>query len=401
MSDTRPSSQELSALEDAFARGDTKAAAALADELSTKYPKATPGPVAKARLKAAAGDAKGAIKDLEKLADQDKTSGLARAYLGSLLSATGEHKKAIAQLEAALKKPDGDVPAAHHSLGVSLLQTGKYKEAMTHLGKAADAMPTSAPTFFWFGQGCEIAKDYANAARAYVECVKNDPRYPGAFAALVRCHALQGNLDLAASTVEEGLKHNPGDPDLMRFRVQVAFDRNDHAAAQRALLAIPEAERDIDDLHNLVMLALQAEDAAGAEPHARLAVKKAPDDWRAHWLLGLALEGKQPPPRREVIEAYENAIARGDPQGEAGTRLGLVLLQGDDANPDLAAEVLEEARARNPEHAGLLLHLALARANQGERDQAKELASAVTASANATASEREQAERLLEALASA
>jgi Flp pilus assembly protein TadD len=261
-------------------------------------------------------------------------------------------------------------------------------------------MPTSAPTFFYFGQGCEIAKDYKNAERAYVQCVRIEPRYPGAFAALVRCHALQGHLDLAQSTVEEGLKHNPGDPELMRFRVQVAFDQNDHQRARAALLEIPEAQRDVDDLHNLVMLALEAENAAEAEPHARLAVKRAPDDWRAHWLLGLSLEGKEPMPRKDVIQAYEAAIARGDPQGEAATRLGLVLLQGDQADPDLAVEVLEDARARNPNHAGLLLHLALARANLGDRDQAKALADEVSAHANATAAEREQAERLREALSS-
>lgn len=400
MSDTRPSSQELSALDDAFARGDTETAERLANELAKKYPGDVHAPVAKARLRGAGGDVKGAIADLQKLASADQNGGLARAYLGSLLSATGQHDKAIPELEAALGKPGGDVPAAHHSLGVSLLVSGKTKEAMRHLAKAADAMPTSAPTLFYLGQGAELAKEYEHAARAYVQCVTSDPAYPGAFAALVRCYALQGKLDLAESTVEEGLKHNPGDPELMRFRVQVAFDQNDHDKAKKALLAIPEAKRDVDDLHNLVMLALEAENASEAEPHARLAVKKAPNDWRAHWLLGLSLEGKEPMPRKEVIEAYEAAIARGDPQGEAGTRLGLVLLQGDDADPDLAAEVLEDARARNPSHAGLLLHLALARANLGDRDQAKALADEVSASANATAAEREQADRLREALSS-
>lgn len=400
MSETRPSSQELSALEDAFARGDTVAARKLADELAKKYPQDPHGLVAKARLKGADGDVPGALQDLEKLAAADESGGLARAYLGSLLSLTGQHDKAIPALEAALAKPGGDVPAARHSLGVSLLATGRTKEAMPHLAKAADAMPTSASTLFHLGQGAELLQEYEHAARAYVQCVRSDPAYPGAFAALVRCYALTGKLDLAASSVEEGLRHNPGDPELMRFRVQVAFDQNDHKRAREALLAIPEGQRDVDDLHNLVMLALEAENPAEAEPHARLAVKKAPDDWRAHWLLGLSLEGKEPMPRREVIEAYEAAIARGDPQGEAGTRLGLVLLQGDEADPDLAAEVLEDARARNPNHAGLLLHLALARANLGDRDQAAKLADEVRGHANATEMEREQAARLKEALSS-
>ncbi len=400
MSETRPSSAELTALEDAFGRGDVALAAKLAGELTTRYPADVRGPVAKARLKAADGDVTSAIEELSAISQKHKDSGHARAYLGALLSATGAHDKAIAELERALKTSDGDVPAAHHSLGVSLLVNGRYKEAMDHLGKAADAMPSSAPTFFYFGQGCEIAKDYKNAERAYVQCVQIEPRYPSAFASLVRVHALQGHLELAESTVKEGLKHNPDDPELLRFGVQVAFDQGDHAKAKKALLAIPERDRDVDDLHNLVMLALEAEDAGEAEKHGRAAVKRDPNDWRSHWLLGLALEGKQPLPRKAVIDAYEAAIARGDPQGEAGTRLGLVLLQGDGADPDLAAEVLEDARKRNPEHAGLLLHLALARANQGEAEQAKELAAAVVKHANATEAEKEQADKLLAAIAS-
>lgn len=400
MSEHRPSTEELSSLDDAFARADIPAALKLADELIARYPGDVHGPVAKARLTAAGGDVTTAVKALEALAQEHKDTGLARAYLGALLTATGDHGKAIEALEAALKKPGGDVPAAHHSLGVSLLVTGRHKEAMAHLGQAADAMPSSAPTFFYFGQGCELAKDWANAERAYVQCVQIEPRYPNAFTSLVRVHALQGHLDLAASTVEEGLKHNPGDPDLMRFRVQVAFDQGELGKAKDALLAIPQAQRDVDDLHNLVMLALQDNDATTAERHAREATQKAPDDWRAWWLLGLALEGKEPMPRNDVIDAYEAAIEHGDPAAEAGTRLGLILMQGEQADPDLAAEVLEDARQRNPKHAGLLLHLALARANQGERDQAKALAEEVSVHAEASEGEKEQAAKLLEALSS-
>src|SRR5690606_13575701 len=108
--------EELSALEDAFGRGDIAAAGKLADALVQRHPSDASGHVAKARLKAAAGDVAGAIKDLQKLADKDGQSGHARAYLGALLTATGDHKRAIELLEDALQKPDGDVPAAHHSL---------------------------------------------------------------------------------------------------------------------------------------------------------------------------------------------------------------------------------------------------------------------------------------------
>lgn len=397
---TAPAQDELDQIEEAFERGDAAAASSLVDRLEGEHPGELHVAVARARLVAASGQVDEAITRLEALAKKHKASGLPRAYKGALLSSVGQHKKAVSEIEAARKKEGGEVPAALHGLGISLLSLGRVKEAVPVLKQAAEAMPRSASTLFHLGQAFEAAGDRDNAQLAYARCVEVEPRYEGAFASLVRVQALAGNFDLAQSTVAEGLKHNPDDVELMRFRVQVCFDQNDMAGAKRALLAIPEERRDVEDLANLGLLEVQEGNAAEAEGYARQAVAKDGDDWRPYWLLGLALEGKEPFPRDEVIEAYEEAIARGDPAAEAGTRLGLVLLSGDEAIPDIAAAVLEDARDRNPEHPGTTLHLALARANQGEREEALLLATAVLESTRAGEQERAQAERLLEALTS-
>jgi tetratricopeptide (TPR) repeat protein len=397
---TKPAQEELEQLEEAFAEGDEARARSLVASLYKAHGDDVRVAVAQARLLAADGQVPKAIARLEALAKTHKQSGLPRAYKGALLSFVGEHKKAVSEIEAARKKPGGEVPAALHGLGVSLLALGRAKDALPVLQQAASAMPRSASTLFSLGQGFEAVGDLKNAQLAYVRCVDAEPRYEGAFASLVRVHALAGDLELAQSTVREGLKHNPDDVELMRFGVQVCFDKNDPAAARRALLVIPEARRDLDDLANLALLFVQAGESDEAERYARQAVAHSSEDWRPYWLLGLALEGKDPFPRAAVIEAYEQALVRGDPAGEAGTRLGLVLLSGDEAMPDIAAEILEDARGRNPEHAGAILHLAFARANQGQRDEAKALAAEVLQSPRAGEQERAQAQRLLEALGS-
>ncbi len=383
----------LDELERAFDDADLDAIQASLKSLEASHPDDILVQVGRARLTAAQGDPEGAQETLAKLANQKgRGAPVARAYYGALLSAAGEHKKAVSQIQTALQD-GGDVPAARHGIGVSLLTQGDYKAALPHLQKAAEAMPGSAITFYYLGQGFELARDFARAGLAYANCIKNEPTFPDAFESLVRSNALAGDLEAAARAVDEGLKHRPGDLALLRLRVTVRGDLGDLAGAETALLDIPPDQRNAEDLCNLALLALQRGAPADAEGHARAAVNSDTAYWRGHHLLGAALEGLGKP--GDARAAYDAAIQAGDPGGEASARLGWLALTADPPDPPGAEKILAAALARVPDHPALQWHLALAKKEQGDAAGAQQYAKMVLNNPHAADAERQEAQRLL------
>jgi predicted Zn-dependent protease len=219
---SRPSEEQLAELEQHLAHADLDAARALLAELFNKYPESVALKVVRARLAAYDGDAGGAIAGLEKLAaTDDPDAPTARAYYGAMLQAIGQHERAIGELEAALAA-GADVPAARFALGVSLMYAERAADAVGHLDAAAQQMPASPSVWFWLGEASEAAGDLERATEAYARCAVAEPRYDGAFVALARVHAARGDVDMARSTVEEGLVHNPGDPALLALQTELS-----------------------------------------------------------------------------------------------------------------------------------------------------------------------------------
>jgi predicted Zn-dependent protease len=392
---------EIRAFDEAFARGDVAEAQQVAARLRSHAPDSLVTRVVDARLEAVLGDPKSALKRLEKLVRKNPKSALPRAYYGSLLVGLGQPLKAISQLKMALKNEAGDVPAAHHAMGVALFVARRFEESISHLEVAERGLPESASTSFYLGQSHEAAGRAAEAARAYGRCCDIEPRYIDAWAGLVRLKAVAGDLDAASEAIDEGLARNPGDPTLMRLRVQVSFDRGDGAAAKEALCAIDPEQRSVEDWCNLGVLALHAGDWSEAERYAAAGVETEHHAWWPRHLLALALEGSGAS-REAVIAAYERALDRGDPRGESGTRLGFVLLTGEEEEQDAekAIAVLELAAERNGGAPGTLLNLAIASENTGDVVRAQNLAAAAADHPEVKDSERAQAQRILEALSS-
>lgn len=391
-----PEPQEQ-AFDEALARGDLDAAESAlavlerdhADDLGTR--------VARARIDAARGDVAGARAALEALVNQHPKAGLPRAYLGSILIALGETMKGMTHLKTAFANEGGDVPAAHHAMGAALLKAGRVEEAVQHLERAADGMAESSATFFYLGQAAELLGEPAKAEAAYLRCVDVEPRFAEAWASLVRVRAMTGRLDEAKQAVDAGLEANPADPQLVRFRVQVAFDRGDLSEAKRALEDIPEDERGVEDLGNLALIALGDQRFDDALAFADHAAKRDGAHWQPPYLKGLALEGKGAP-RADVVAAYEQAVEAGDPHGEAGTRLGYLLIASDAPDAERAVDVLSAAAQRNGRAPGTLLNLALAYAKLGRSDNAKGLADEVMKSPRAREHDKAEAEKLRSAL---
>jgi tetratricopeptide (TPR) repeat protein len=391
---------DLERFDSAFAIGDIETAKKIAESMQSADPEAVMTRVVLARLEAVEGDPKAALDTLEALVGEHPKDPLPRAYFGSLLVGLGEPMKAISQLKIALDG-GGDVPAAHHAMGVAMLVAGRLDEAHKHLSDAVERMPESAPSHFFLGQVYEAQGEVEPAGQQYARSVEIEPRYVDGWVGRARLKAMFGRLDLAKEAIDEGLEHNPGDGTLMRLRVQAAVDSGDVEGAQKALDDIPEEERIAEDWCNMAVLELQASRWEAALSYAKRGAETDAEHWWPPYLEGLAQEGEGAE-REVVIAAYERAIDLGDAFGEAGTRLGFLLLTGEpeERDPPRAVATLEQAAERNGGAPGTLLNLSIACENAGDNVRAQELASEVAKHPHARPGEVEQAEKILDALKS-
>lgn len=390
---------EVSTFDHAFARGDVATARAAAERLRAEAPDAVETHVLAARLEAADGEAGAALKKLARLVKKNPKSGMARAYYGSLLVLTGSAGKAIGQLKMALAADGGVVPSTYHALGLAMFEAKRYADACEHLYDALAALPSSASSAFWLGQSHEALGQVPAAARAYARCVDIEPAHADAWIGLARLRAHAGDIAGAAEVADRALADNPDDVDLLRLRVQAAFDLGDDAAVRDHLARIPDDARSVEDWCNLAVFSLRVVHWDEAERCARAGVALDGEAWWPRHLLALALEGRKAA-RADIVAAWEAALETGDPSGHSGTAYGFFLLTGDDEEraPESAVAVLEEAAEKNGGAAGTMLNLALAWENVGEAARAQNIAAVVADHPRAGERERAQANRILEAL---
>jgi len=382
----------LSRLDSAFDTADLAAAATLVAELETSHAASIPVQVARARLTAAQGDVSGAQRRLSALVESHPAEGLPRAYLGAVLVSQNAHQEALEHLERALKT-GGDVPAARQALGMALLETGKLETSLPHLQKAVTDMPTSWMAWFYLGICLGDMGRWDVAGAALAKSLTLRPNNPDAYEALARVQVEQKKIDDALATLDDGLRIMAGSENLLRLKVQIFADFGRLEDAEATLKKLPAQSRNAEDFCILATLEMNKGRWKEALKLAQAAVDVDEASPRAFFSLGLALEGQQPLDRPSAMDAYRACIQHGDPTGEAGTRLGYMLLE-DEQTDDAIAE-LEGARDRNGGAPGTLLNLAIAYLKSDRKSPAGELAATVLEHPLSTPGMREQAGRIV------
>jgi Flp pilus assembly protein TadD len=183
----------------------------------------------------------------------------------------------------------------------------------------------------------------------------------------------------------------------LRAHVELALARGRADDAARLLFAMPEAARDVDDWTNISSLLADQGKGHDALMAAKRGMELSPRSARAAFAFGRALDllGAS---FVLVRTAYEHAVALGDDEGRAGTRLGYLLLTRDDVDPNVAVTILDGA-VKKTDAPGAKLNLALASWKSGDTTRAQTLAGDVLRSTKAAPSERSQAQKILQKLA--
>jgi tetratricopeptide (TPR) repeat protein len=109
-------------------------------------------------------------------------------------------------------------------LGLTHKEAGDYADAIQAWTYAAQQDPTSYIAFYDLGDLYQnFDKNYPLAEENYLKVVSLSPTYVDAYRSLFTLYRYQYKVgtSAAANIVAEGLKNNPGNPDLLQLQAQL------------------------------------------------------------------------------------------------------------------------------------------------------------------------------------
>jgi tetratricopeptide (TPR) repeat protein len=184
----------------------------------------------------------------------------------ALAQIPGRLPDAVAQFEAALRlRPDYE--AAHFNLGVALLHSGRFEEALAHL-KEADSARHQDNVHLYLGEALAGLHRHSEAAAEYSLHVRLEPSDGRAWYGLGNALIAQGRLPEAASAFATAVRIVPENPELA-FALGDALaelKRYPEAAAayRQGLARAPDRVEAHNNLGNVLVLSGQF-GAAAAE----------------------------------------------------------------------------------------------------------------------------------------
>ena len=114
------------------------------------------------------------------------------AFLGSSLIEVGRFADAIPHLQAAIRL-DGRSAPAHNDLGTALMEQGQLADALAEFQRAIAITPTDENMFFNLGNALTRASRFSEAAGAYQRAITINPDFPDA-ANLAPLHVYEWRL---------------------------------------------------------------------------------------------------------------------------------------------------------------------------------------------------------------
>lgn len=285
------------------------------------------------------------------------------------LQAQGDAAACRVALERAfVLRPDDGATAL--DLGTVQLQAGDIDAAMTSLRTAMQRMPQEPRAAFRYGTAAFQKGDFALAVEGFHAAAQRDPAWMQAWNNLAAAHGRLQDYPPAIAAAREALRLAPGEASAHQALAALLSNLFDRQAlqeglqcAQRALEIAP----DFAEAHrNASILSRKLGDTASAEAHARRAVQLAPHDIDTVDTLGEQLLLNRN--ATEAVDVYARALQAGVESPALRRQHGIALLQ--DRRAAEAGEVLADALQRVPGDQRAIAHLGVARAVQGDVDEA-------------------------------
>ena len=293
--------------------------------------------------------------------------------------------------------------------GVLLMQANQYSAALNRFTQATTAEPKNA--LYWLDSAhAQLALNEPAAARSSLETASQlQPNWLPVVSTLALMDLRQGNGQAALSRAEALIASQPKNPQALALKGDVELALHQPAAAITAYTAAQQLRPSADVAVQLYQARLDAHAADPIQPLEQW-LKRSPNDWRVHGVLGnyylvVAHSPRQAVPQFQAVlkEQPNDVIAlnnlawtlsqTGDPKAEsmaerayqlapksAGVNdtLGWILAQkgqGAQALPYLARAV-----KLSPEDPELAYHYAYVLSKTGHQTEARQILSKILAS---------------------
>jgi predicted O-linked N-acetylglucosamine transferase (SPINDLY family) len=237
-----------------------------------------------------------------------------------------------------------------NNLGALLTQTGRAREAVSHLEKAGQLAGASAVIFDNLGSALAACGERARARQAFSQALAADPAYAGAHYNLANLLASQDDTEAALAAYDRALELVPDHLDALNNKGNLLQRMGylTEAAACFSRLLAREPEHPTAQV-NAATLLLQQGELAAAQRMLEKAVARQAENAVALNNLGrvLQLRGQT----SAAIEKLEAAIALAPDYAEALANLANCLSESGRA-PE-ALPLLERAEAIDPQNAAI------------------------------------------------
>jgi putative PEP-CTERM system TPR-repeat lipoprotein len=306
--------------------------------------------------------------------------GQALLLLASAQMAQGRHARATQIMQDALKF--GDQPQLRTALGLSLVGSGRFADAIKEFEAAYAKDPKQLPAGYTLASMYVQSGQAANAARVAEAVSRAHPGNPGVLVLLGSARRLQGNAAGARSAYQSALTADPRFVAAHLGLARIEIDANALPSARERLnQALALGDKNLDTLMMLAEVAergkqlaeaqrwlLKAEESAA--PNDVVPVLALVDFHLRHNQLEQARDasrralGKDPEAVRTLIAVARVALAEGDAAGarpsllRAATAAGfnvplltqIAQLQNQAGAPQAAAHSLDKALGDRPDY---------------------------------------------------
>ena len=237
---------------------------------------------------------------------------------------------------------------AMNNAGITLLEAGKYEEAARAFEEAVKQQPRFLAAMINIGRVRMLMKDYAGALRALDEVLAVDDDRVEVYNLIGNIHMTRGKLDLAEQALRKGLRISPDDADLRNSLGLLQDQRGNPDEAIGQFRTVIEVDPDYAEAYNNIGLIHRRR---GASQEALAMFEKAivadPAFPGSYNNLGLVyqdlgrLTDAEAILERGMVVAPENAVI--------ANSLGTILLGLN--RPDRAGELFAKAIALDPSYA--------------------------------------------------
>jgi Flp pilus assembly protein TadD len=345
-----------------------------------------------ARLRLAQDDEPSARSVLSRLLQLHPTHPEALSHMARLQAKDGNERALGLLRELAAQPKAGFFEVLNH--GRALLTAEKHEEATAELERALRMYPGNPQVLTYLGMALQGQKQLDAALKRYQEAAAATRTEHLPLLLASRIQVQQGHIGAALVSLHEAILRAPQEPSLIReFATLSLFAGAPDAAVRAAIelrLKLPESA-DAVYLHGLAMLMTGKDE--DAERILREALERVPNSSDVRLALGKVLrrQGNDTEAQRLLEEAVKLSPDEPGPAND----LAVLLMSRPDGKA-AARTVLEKALAAQPEDPGLNLNMALALADS---DAKRARTHAQKAQASKQADIREQADRLVAALA--